>query len=293
MAVTNQTFHLPDGRQLGYCTVGEGKPVLYFHGTASSRLETQLLKEFAFASHLKIIGVDRPGFGLSTYAPDKSLRSFAEDANLLTEHLHLNSVAVLGWSGGGAFALTYTALYPERVSKAVVAGAPALPFDASTAHNRSLARFAMKFPQLGILAMNGMRTQVLKANADIDAFLASKKGQNQLKNWCSEDAKYFSDKTWLKPMYASMAEAFRQGNQSVKALLQEHQLFMKPWDTPLAEIPAGKVFIWQGANDKTCRVDNAARLAKAVPNAQLEVFAEKGHCVMFDHLDKLAAILQS
>ena len=40
-----QTFSLPDGRQLGYCIVGEGKPVLYFHGTASSRLETLLLKE--------------------------------------------------------------------------------------------------------------------------------------------------------------------------------------------------------------------------------------------------------
>ncbi len=286
-----KTFSLPDGRQLGYCILGEGKPVLYFHGTASSRLEVLLLQEFALANHLQLVSVDRPGFGLSTFMHNKTLRSFAADAGLLVKHLRFDHVAVLGWSGGGAFALAYVALFPERVNRAVVVGAPALPFDVATAHNCSFARFAMKFPWLGRLAMNGMRAQVLKANADIDGFLASKKGKNFLKSWCREDAKFFSDKAWLTLMYGSMAEAFRQGSQSVKAVLQEHQLFMKTWDVPLSKIPSGKVFVWQGADDKTCRVDNALRIAKAVPDAQLEVFAEKGHCVMFDYLGKLGKIL--
>jgi pimeloyl-ACP methyl ester carboxylesterase len=88
-----------------------------------------------------------------------------------------------------------------------------------------------------------------------------------------------------------MVEAFRQGNQSVKAVVQEHRLFMKPWDVPLERIPRDKVFVWQGAADKTCRVDNAFRLAKAVPSSHVEIFKGKGHCVMFDNLEKLGELL--
>jgi pimeloyl-ACP methyl ester carboxylesterase len=65
MDETQQQISLPDGRQISFSVVGEGTPVLYFYGTASSRLETLLLKEFARASGFQIIGVDRPGFGLS------------------------------------------------------------------------------------------------------------------------------------------------------------------------------------------------------------------------------------
>lgn len=266
--------------------------MLYFHGTASSRLEVLLLEKFAFAERLQIIGVDRAGFGLSTFTAGKSLSGFANDVDLLVKHLRFNRVAVLGWSGGGVFALGYVALFPERVTRAVVVGAPALPFDAATAHNSSLARFAMEIPYLGMLALKRMRAQVLRANEDIDKFLASKTGQNLLKSWCREDARFFSDRAWLGLMYGSMAEAFRQGNQSVKAVFQEHMLFMKPWDVPLSRIPRGKVFVWQGADDKTCRVDNAFRLVKAVPGARLEVFVGKGHCVMFDYLEKLGEILR-
>jgi len=267
--------------------------VLYFHGTASSRLEVLLLEEFAFAKQLQIIGVDRPGFGLSTFTARKSLRVFARDVDLLVEHLGFDQIAVLGWSGGGVFALGYVALFPERVTKAVVVGAPALPFDVATAHNNSLARFAMKVPYLGMLALKRMRAQVLKANVDIDRFLASKEGRNLLKSWSGADARFFSDRTWVALLYGSMAEAFRQGNRSVKAVLQEHMLFMKPWSVPLTRIPRGKVFVWQGAEDKTCRVDNAVRLGKEVPDAHVEIFAGKGHCVMFDNLEKLCEILRS
>jgi pimeloyl-ACP methyl ester carboxylesterase len=264
--------------------------VLYFHGTASSRLEVLLLEKFAFANKLQIIGVDRPGFGLSTFKPRKSLRDFACDVNLLIEQLRLDQLAILGWSGGGAFALAYVALFPEHVSRAVVVGAPALPFDVATAHNNSLARFAMKLPFLGMLALRNMRAQVLRANANIDAFLASKEGKKALAGWSADDAKFFSDKAWASLMYGAMAEAFRQGNQSVKAVLQEHLLFMKPWDVPLSRIPSGRIFIWQGADDKTCRVDNAFRLAREIPDAHVKVFQGKGHCVMFGNLEKLGEL---
>ena len=109
-----RTIDLPDGRQLGYLIVGEGKPVVYFHGTASSRLEVLLLKKLAYGSKLQIIGIDRPGYGLSSFTPRKNFSAFANDVNFLVDHLGIKEFGVLGWSGGGVFALTYAALFPKR-----------------------------------------------------------------------------------------------------------------------------------------------------------------------------------
>jgi pimeloyl-ACP methyl ester carboxylesterase len=290
---TCQTFVLPDGRQLGFSVVGEGKPVLYFHGTASSRLETLLLKDFASKYGFQVVGVDRPGYGLSTFAPRTRLSDFTADVNGLVGHLGLERFGLLAWSGGGPFAFTYVALFPERVSKAVIVGSPALPFDVATAHNGSLVRYAMKVPVLAMWGLKRFRAEVLRANRHIDAFLASKSGRKMVESWPEADAKFFVDPAWLRLMYGSMAEGFRQGNDSVKAVFQEHQLFIKPCAEPIQQVPPGQVCIWQGTEDTTCRVENAHRLAKAVPNAGLEVFEGEGHCVMFDNLQKLHKALSS
>ena len=290
---TAQVFSLPDGRQLGFSVVGEGAPVLYFHGTASSRLETLLLKDFASEYGFQVIGVDRPGYGLSTFAPRTRLRDFTADVNSLMAHLGLERFALLAWSGGGPFGLVYVALFPERVSKAVIVGSPALPFDVATAHNGSLVRYAMKVPTLAMWGLKRFRAEVLRANRDIEAFLESKSGKKMVASWPEADAKFFADPVWLRLMYGSIAEGFRQGNDGVKAVFQEHQLFIKPWAEPISQIPPSKVCLWQGTEDTTCRVENAHRLLEAVPNASLAVFEGEGHCVMFDNLQKLRKALNS
>lgn len=283
---------MPDGRRLGYIIVGKGKPVVHFHGTASSRLEGRLLTELARAAQLQIICIDRPGYGLSTFTPRKSLCDFAGDVNFLVDYLGIRRFGVIGWSGGGAFALTYAALFPERITSAVVVAAPALPFDVATAHNMPFARFVMKLPFLGKLALKSMQSKVLKAHGNINAFLVSRQGRRMLKGLPKEDSKFFSDSDWAALMYDSMAEAFRQGDRGVETVVLEHQLFMKPWPVSLSQIPAGKVFVWQGTVDKTCRIDNAYRIARVVSGVHLEIFEGKGHCVMFDNLEKLTEIFR-
>jgi pimeloyl-ACP methyl ester carboxylesterase len=288
--LSSQKLSLPDGRQLGYTITGEGCPVMYFHGTASSRLEVLLLKHLAAAGKLKIIAPDRPGYGLSTYKPRKSLQDFNSDINFLADHLGIGQFSVLGWSGGGAFALAYAAFTSERITRAVVVSAPDLPFDASTAHNMPLAKYVMKLPFLGVLAMRNMRRQVLKADGDITAFLSSKQGKQLLHGCSSGDLAFFSDPAWMGLMYQSMAEAFRQGDGGVKTVLEEHRLFLKPWNLPFEGL-GGKLLVWHGAEDKTCPVGNAYGIASKVEGCGLEIFAKQGHCVMFDNLERLAGIL--
>ena len=291
--MNGQVISLPDGRRLGYFKVGKGKPVVYFHGTASSRLEILLLKKLACASELQIIGIDRPGYGLSTFQPLRMLQDFNLDVNSLTDNLGIERFGVLGWSGGGAFALAYLACCPERVTRAVIAGTPALPFDVSTAHNMPFARFIMKIPFLGLLAMRQMSRQVLRANGDVAAFLRSRQGKQMLHACSKSDLKFFSDPEWMAQLYQSMAEAFRQGDAGAKAVLMEHQILMKPWTVSFSKIPKGKLVVWHGSEDKTCRANNAESIARSVQGSKLEIFEGLGHCVMFDNFGRLGELLGS
>lgn len=290
--MSEQTISLPDGRQLGYLIIGKGKPVVYFHGTASSRLEILLLKELANTEKLQVIGIDRPGYGLSTFKRRQNLQDFDDDVNFLTDYLGIERFGILGWSGGGAYALAYLSFFPKRVTKAVIVGAPALPFDVSTAHNMPFARFIMKIPHFGYLAMRQLSRQLLKANGDASTFLATRQGKQLLHSCSTRDLEFFSNPAWMQLMYQSMAEAFRQGNHSVDAVVEEHQIFMKPWNISFTRIPANKLFIWQGTEDKTCRVNNAYLISQKIANTQLQIFPGKGHCVMFDNFEQLGKILR-
>jgi pimeloyl-ACP methyl ester carboxylesterase len=291
--MSSQTLTLPDGRQLGFAFEGESEPIVYFHGTASSRLEIELLKQFAFANHFKLIGVDRPGFGLSTFKNRLRLRDFAADVDALADHLGLSKFSVLSWSGGGPFALAYVALCPRRVTRAVVVGSPCLPFDPAMAHNGNpFAKFAMNVPFVAKWALGAFRKSVLNVNRDTEGYLASRKGKNMVASWPKPDARFFADPAWLTLMYHAMAEGFRQNAKSVEAIYQEHRLFMKPWSEPIQQIPTGKLIIMQGSQDKTCPLSNAQKITKLVRGTHLEIFQEEGHCVMFSKPEALYKCLR-
>ena len=286
-----EIYILPNGRKLAYLTIGQGYPVMYFHGTASSRLEVHLLRWLAVASGLQLISVDRPGYGASTYTCRHSLTDFNDDLNCLADHLGLDQFGILGWSGGGVFALAYLTNNPHRVSRAVIVAAPTLPFDVSSAHNNPLAKYLMRFPQIGELAMLHLSRKLLKADGDPQRFLSTPQGKQLLHGCSKTDLALLKDPQWVGLMYDSMAEAFRQGRSGVKAVVEEHQLFVKPWTLPFEAVGKDQLWVWHGSEDKTCRVQNAYTIAGLVPSAVLKIFEGEGHFVMFEHLKRLSEIL--
>jgi pimeloyl-ACP methyl ester carboxylesterase len=70
-----------------------------------SRLEAGLLAAPAGQLGIRLIGVDRPGLGVSTYQPRRRLLDWPRDITALADHLALHWLAVLGLSGGGSYAL--------------------------------------------------------------------------------------------------------------------------------------------------------------------------------------------
>ena len=282
-----QTISLPDGRQLGYLIVGEGKPIFYFHGSPGSRLEVQNLDGIARSKHLRIIGVDRSGFGLSTFAVSQRISDFASDICFLADHLEVKKFMVVGFSGGGPHAIICATLYPERVERAIAISSPASPIN--TLGMAFINKVGWKLGTLPIIGewieKNYDRKPILEWNRNPDAFLKSNLGKSLLQE--------AGDKKRLLAHIQAMAEGYRQGSDSVRAMIQETKFLKKGWDVDLSQIPDGLVSIWHGAIDKIIPVVNAYKNAEAIPGAYLEIFKDAGHLFFLNNLEKLSEILSS
>jgi pimeloyl-ACP methyl ester carboxylesterase len=288
-----ETLSLPDGRSLGYLIVGEGKPVFYFHGLPGSRLDV-LLQKGNNSKNLQMIGVDRPGIGLSTFAPNRRVSDFAADISFLANHLGIEKFALLGFSGGAHYVITCAALLADRVTRAVAISGLSLPVDTSEMSRMNKLFFTLgTLPIVGTWLQKKQRDMILKMAKDPDAFMESEQGRKMLENVPKEEAKLFLDSELRDVFFRSSAETYRQGPAGIRAMIQEAKLMKKGWEVDLSRIPSDLVYIWHGAADKNAPVSNAYKNAKAIPGAHLEIFEGGGHALLFDNLEKLVEIFSS
>ena len=93
----SSTLTLSDGRKLGYAQYGSltGRPVILHHGLAGSRFDAASFHEVGQQLDARVIGVDRPGMGLSSPHPNRTLLDLVKDVEHLTDHLKLDNYTVM------------------------------------------------------------------------------------------------------------------------------------------------------------------------------------------------------
>lgn len=120
---------LPDGRLLAGDVVGDpgGVPVVYLHGAPDCRLARHPDDAVAERLGVRLIAVDRPGWGWSDPLPaGDGVREWADDLAVLLDDLGVDRVRVAAWSAGAPFAWGAAAGRPERVERITTFGAVAL-----------------------------------------------------------------------------------------------------------------------------------------------------------------------
>ena len=116
----DQLHELSDGRLLSWCEYGtpDGTPVFYFHGIPGSRVDNRLITDAIAAEGLRLIAVDRPGFGRSSpVVGRRSYFGWADDVESLANLLDIGRFAALAYSAGGPYALATCMALDGRVAR--------------------------------------------------------------------------------------------------------------------------------------------------------------------------------
>jgi pimeloyl-ACP methyl ester carboxylesterase len=116
------------GRAVHVLSKGAGSPLVLLHGTGvNAAFFLPLLNEL---NGIRAIVPDRPGQGLSEsieIARGRYFETAIEWMDALLDALELNTVALLGHSAGGVWAIRYALAHPDRVERLVLIGPPTLP----------------------------------------------------------------------------------------------------------------------------------------------------------------------
>jgi pimeloyl-ACP methyl ester carboxylesterase len=116
---------LPGGGSLGFAEFGDsvGVSCFAFHGLPSSRLMPGWMFPPALlaTTGVRMIGVDRPGYGLSPLPQAAGFPDWPPAVDALADHLGIGRFAVLAPSLGSAFALACGPALADRLAVIVIA----------------------------------------------------------------------------------------------------------------------------------------------------------------------------
>ncbi|RKQ34673.1 alpha/beta fold hydrolase [Oceanobacillus halophilus] len=103
-----------DDYQMEYTLVGEGAPILVFHGGHSNCMET-FGYEFLVENSFMIITPSRAGYGKISKEIGVNLNVACQYYVELLNHLHVDKAHIIAISAGGPTGICFSANYPDRV----------------------------------------------------------------------------------------------------------------------------------------------------------------------------------
>lgn len=282
----SRVLRLPDGRRLGYAEFGDpnGVPCFFFHGIPGSRLEAAFTDELAARHGIRVIGIDRPGMGLSDFVLGRRFLDWPPNVTALADALGIERFAVAGVSGGAAYVAACALAIPERLSAAAIVSGMGPQDTPGAKHDMR--------PSRRLLLAVGRRTPRLMA-AIIAPFTrrAARDPQRYLDEMAPVMAE--ADRAVLalpkvrETFLTNYTESFRQGGAGMAL---DVALYTHPWGFRLQDITAD-VHIWHGADDRNVPVAFGRGLASAIPHCQARFYPNEGHLMAITRMPEILEAL--
>jgi pimeloyl-ACP methyl ester carboxylesterase len=268
----DHTLDLSDGRTIAFTVYGDaaGAPVLNCHGGRISGHDVGPADQMARSLGLCLISPDRPGIHRTDRLPGHGLLPWVRsDLEPLLDHLEIDTMAVMGWSEGGQYALATAYALSGRVTRcAVIAGCPPLDdpdtFKRLNRLDRALAGLARRAPMLVRAVATGNR-QLAKHRPGMllnmslrgvpDAEVASVRGQGP----------------WLPTILG-------EGAANSAGVVDEYRALVAPWGFEPEDLST-PVRIYQGTEDPLVPESWARELADRIPGASLTLLPSEGHFI--------------
>jgi len=283
---------LSDGRKLFYIDYSDneqcGHLVLYFHGTPGyrhflSNKQVEILHtNELFAKNIRLVSVERPGFGDSDDKSGRSLMDYAEDILELLPHLCRSSdemISIIGYSAGGPFALACAAhpILSKRIKSITVVSSLGPREQPDSTENMPIKyRFGFWLSKYWVRAtawILGLEASNLMRNPE----------RETIESWkdSSEDYKYIQKNEEVMQTFMQNAiYVYERGQYWTEAW--EYHLFASYWGFRVEDISSSvRVHVFYGLKDTHCVPAMGKYLGKAIPSAREYESAELGHMVFF------------
>lgn len=270
--------HLTDGRALGYSEWGarDGFPVLGFLGTSLSWL-AHLGSDAPRAAGVRLLLVDRPGYGLSDFQPGRTLLDWPRDVAELADGLGIDRFAVLGMSGGGPHAAACGFALADRVTTLGLVSSPGPVWDrpelrfSAPPHRRPMIELAEQEPEL-------VARQLLDdCRAELERIA---EGSRDGEDGPDADRAVMADPDVRARFEAAKLALVARGPDGyARDLLL---LYIAPWGFRPEDI-AVPTEIWQGDADEAVSPRVAAFFADSIRDSRLHLVPGAGHLLLWSH----------
>ncbi|MFI7318520.1 alpha/beta fold hydrolase [Streptomyces venezuelae] len=259
---------LSDGRTAHYSDTGgkDGKPVLFIGGTGTSARASHMTDFFRTTREdlgLRLISVERNGFGDTEFDEKLDKADFAEDALEVLDKLGVDDVSVVAISGGGPYAAELAARAPERITQLHLAAA---------------------------LPPYGTKPAYCALSDDALSDAVEDQIKDPRKWWAfPDDSPVKSIPGFADRAYEEGARTYNQRGQQADPAPQVHEqkLYCGRPGPDLSKLDA-PVYLYGGKKDTTVPPATLQTWQKELPGtAKVRSYADSGHDVQYRHWDQI------
>lgn len=274
-----KVLQLTDGRNLAYFEYGNpsGEPVFHCHSVFGSRLELAFhAHDIAKQKSVRLIVLDRPGYGASDPNPDGSFANWSKDLVQLADHLNIGKFSLTGYVMGGMYALACAHEIPDRLKRVASISNGMMP-QSSSDYKEFIPFYRMNIRLAKYLPKAyGLISSILIKGAlsDPDSFV-----EQMSENLNRADKQIMESHHFKANLVTSLKEAFLQGG---KVCSREMVEFTHDWSFELSEIKV-PVDIWHGSSDCHQPQILSERFTEHIENTRLFIKEEPGHYMFFTH----------
>lgn len=252
-----------DGHRIAYRQQGEGSPVILIHGIPTSSLMWRAIIPQLATRH-RVIAPDLLNYGLSEKpaSADVSINAQSRMIVRLLDALGVRRADVVAHDIGGGVAQLIAVNYPEKVRKLVLLDSvcfdswPIPEFEPLQQPGAEAAMSLVAFIEMmrGFMP-GGVYNKEVMTDEIIDLYLAP---------WSSEDGK--------RAFFRNLRRLNKEYTQAIA--------------DALGELPHPTLVIW-GDKDPFQKPEYAAKLAAAIPDAELAWIENAGHWLIEEKPDEI------
>ena len=286
-------WEMSPGRRLAWNEYGDplGKVVMYYHGWPSSRLQARLAHHLARERGLRLIAMDRPGMGQSTFEPRRRLETWPQMITRFADALEIGKFGQLGVSDGGPYVLACAAAIPDRlIGSAVLGGAAILTENSGGLRGlHPVYRSLIPFRKLPVAAFSPVfRLAAVTSRWKPDWPPLSW----MIRSIGEEDGRLLLDHP---EVWAVVTESFQAGVKmgGGHGVMADADIYFQPLEFDPATL-RHPIRYWHGGNDRNIPVAMVREFTAKIRGANLEVDESLGHFSLVlrkapEALDYLAA----